>query len=84
MAAQIAVLDYQHYLRWFIPVLIGGTAVLVLAMAARRLAAPAMGLLVCLRLFAPAVYAKTTWLAPVEGTFPAGARIRPQAKAAWA
>jgi 4-amino-4-deoxy-L-arabinose transferase-like glycosyltransferase len=71
VAAQIAVLDYQHYLRWFIPVLIGGAAVLVLAMAARRLAAPAMGLLVCLLLFAPAVYAKTTWLAPVEGTFPA-------------
>jgi len=71
VAAQIAVLDYQHYLRWFIPVLIGGAMVLVLAMAARRLAAPAMGLLVCLLLFAPAVYAKTTWLAPVEGTFPA-------------
>ncbi|MGA9315531.1 MAG: glycosyltransferase family 39 protein, partial [Solirubrobacteraceae bacterium] len=71
VVAQIAVLDYQHYLRWFVPVLIGGAAVLVLAMAARRLAAPAMGLLVCLLLFAPAVYAKTTWLAPVEGTFPA-------------
>ncbi len=24
MAAQIAVLDYQHYMRWFVPVLIGG------------------------------------------------------------
>jgi 4-amino-4-deoxy-L-arabinose transferase-like glycosyltransferase len=71
VAAQIAVLDYQQYLRWFIPVLIGGAVVLVLAMAARRLASPAMGLLVCLLLFAPAVYAKTTWLAPVEGTFPA-------------
>ena len=71
VAAQVAVLDYQHYLRWFIPVLIGGAVVLVLAMAARRLAAPAMGLLMCLLLFAPAVYAKTTWLAPVEGTFPA-------------
>jgi 4-amino-4-deoxy-L-arabinose transferase-like glycosyltransferase len=71
VAAQIAVLDYQHYLRWFVPILLGGAAVLVLAMAARRLAAPAMGLLVCLLMFAPAVYAKTTWLAPVEGTFPA-------------
>jgi 4-amino-4-deoxy-L-arabinose transferase-like glycosyltransferase len=71
VAAQIAVLDYQHYLRWFIPVLIAGAVVLVLAMAARRLAAPAMGLLVCMLLLAPAVYAKTTWLAPVEGTFPA-------------
>ncbi len=71
VAAQIAVLDYQHYMRWFTPVLIGGGAVLLLAMAVRRLAAPAMGLLVCLLLFAPAVYARTTWLAPVEGTFPA-------------
>ncbi|MFZ1926778.1 MAG: hypothetical protein WAU42_11620, partial [Solirubrobacteraceae bacterium] len=71
VAAQIAVLDYQHYLRWFIPVLVGGATVLVLATAARRLAAPAMGLLVCLLLFAPAFYSKTTWLAPVEGTFPA-------------
>jgi 4-amino-4-deoxy-L-arabinose transferase-like glycosyltransferase len=71
VAAQIAVLDYQHYLRWLIPVLIGGAAVLVLAMVVRRLAAPAMGLLVCLLLLAPALYAKTTWLAPVEGTFPA-------------
>ncbi|HEX4115783.1 MAG TPA: glycosyltransferase family 39 protein [Solirubrobacteraceae bacterium] len=71
VAAQIAVLDYQNYLRWFVPVLIAGAVVLVLATAARRLAAPAMGLLVCLLLLAPAVYAKTTWLAPVEGTFPA-------------
>ncbi len=37
----------------------------------RRLAAPAMGLLLCLLLVAPAWYARTTWLAPVEGTFAA-------------
>ncbi|HXC24097.1 MAG TPA: glycosyltransferase family 39 protein [Solirubrobacteraceae bacterium] len=71
VAAQIAVLDYQHYLRWYIPFLIVGAGVLVVAMAVRRIAAPAMGLLVCLLLFAPAAYATTTWLAPVEGTFPA-------------
>jgi 4-amino-4-deoxy-L-arabinose transferase-like glycosyltransferase len=71
VAAQIAVLHYQHYLRWFIPILIAGATILVLAMAVRRLVAPAMALLVCLLLFAPAAYATTTWLAPVEGTFPA-------------
>jgi 4-amino-4-deoxy-L-arabinose transferase-like glycosyltransferase len=71
VVAQIAVLEYQNYLRWFIPFLIVGAALLVVAMAVRRLAAPAMALLVCLLLFAPAAYATTTWLAPVEGTFPA-------------
>jgi 4-amino-4-deoxy-L-arabinose transferase-like glycosyltransferase len=71
VVAQVAVLDYQHYLRWFTPMLIAGAAILVIAMAVRRLLAPAMGLLVCLLLFAPAAYATTTWLAPVEGTFPA-------------
>jgi 4-amino-4-deoxy-L-arabinose transferase-like glycosyltransferase len=71
VVAQIAVLEYQDYLRWFIPYLVLGAAVLVVAMALKRLAAPAMGLLVCLLSFAPAAYATTTWLAPVEGTFPA-------------
>jgi 4-amino-4-deoxy-L-arabinose transferase-like glycosyltransferase len=71
VAAQIAVLHYQHYQRWLIPVLILGATILVLATAVRRLAALAMGLLVCLLLFAPGDYARTTWLAPVEGTFPA-------------
>jgi 4-amino-4-deoxy-L-arabinose transferase-like glycosyltransferase len=72
VAAQIAVLDYQHYLHWLIPVLIAGAIILTLAIVALpRLAAPAMGLLVCLLLLAPARYASTTWLAPVEGTFPA-------------
>lgn len=71
VVAQIAVLDYQHYMRWFVPVLIAGAAILVTAMAVRRLAAPAMGLLLCLLLLAPTAYATTTWLEPIEGTFPA-------------
>ncbi len=75
VTVQIAILHYQHYMRWFVPLLIGGAALGLIAMAvtilARRLAAPAMALLVCLLLVAPAVYAKTTWLAPVEGTFAA-------------
>ena len=75
VAVQVVILHYQHYLHRFVPVLIGGAALGLLAMAValavRRLAAPAMGMLVCLLLVAPAVYAKTTWLAPVEGTFAA-------------
>jgi 4-amino-4-deoxy-L-arabinose transferase-like glycosyltransferase len=69
--AQLEILDHQHYMRWFAPVLIGGAAAGLLAMAARRLAGPAMALLLCLLLVAPTAYAGTTWLAPVQGTFPA-------------
>ncbi len=58
-------------MRWFLPVIVAGALVCMAAMAVRRLAAPAMALLVCLLLVAPTVYARTTWLAPVQGTFPA-------------
>jgi 4-amino-4-deoxy-L-arabinose transferase-like glycosyltransferase len=61
----------EHYMVWFIPVLAIGCAVGFLALAAlRRLAAPAVALMFLLVLVAPAAYASTTWLAPVEGTFP--------------
>ena len=84
VAAQIAVLDYQHYLRWFIPVLIGGAAVLVLAMAARRLAAQRwdywFACCCSLRPFMPRRRGSLRWRAP----FRPRALIRPQAKAAWA
>jgi 4-amino-4-deoxy-L-arabinose transferase-like glycosyltransferase len=75
VAVQVAILRHEHYIHWFVPVLIAGAALGLLAMLAslfsRRLAAPAMGLLLCLLLVAPTLYAKTTWLAPVEGTFAA-------------
>ncbi|MFZ1155104.1 MAG: glycosyltransferase family 39 protein [Solirubrobacteraceae bacterium] len=71
VTAQLVILRYQHYMHWFIPVLIGGALIGVAAMAVRRLAAPAMGFLVCLLLVAPAAYAGTTWLGHVQGTFPA-------------
>ncbi len=71
VAAQRAILDYQHYMRWFLPVLAGAALGCIVALAVRRLAAPAMALLVCLLLAAPTAYAGTTWLAPVQGTFPA-------------
>lgn len=71
VAVQVSILDYQHYMHWFVPVLIVGALIAVLAMTVRRLVVPAMALLVCLLLAAPAEYARTTWLAPVEGTFAA-------------
>jgi 4-amino-4-deoxy-L-arabinose transferase-like glycosyltransferase len=71
IVAQREILDYQHYMQWFLPVLAGGALVCVTAMVVRRLAAPAMALLLCLLLAAPAAYASTTWHARVQGTFPA-------------
>jgi 4-amino-4-deoxy-L-arabinose transferase-like glycosyltransferase len=71
VAAQLSILSHQRYLGWFVPVLVGGALVALGAMAVRRLAGPAMGLLLCLLLVAPAAYASTTWLARVQGTFPA-------------
>jgi 4-amino-4-deoxy-L-arabinose transferase-like glycosyltransferase len=71
VVAQVSILDYQHYMRWFVPVLIAGALIGLLAMTVRRLAIGAIALLVCLLLVAPTEYAKTTWLAPVEGTFAA-------------
>jgi hypothetical protein len=51
--------------------IVGAAAGVAVLLAVRRLAAPAMALLFCLLLVAPAAYAATTWKAPVEGTFPA-------------
>ena len=71
VAAQIVLLHREHYLLWFIPVLLVGAAVgLAALLALRRLAAPAVALTFLLLLVAPGAYATTTWLAPVEGTFP--------------
>jgi 4-amino-4-deoxy-L-arabinose transferase-like glycosyltransferase len=71
VAAQITIIEDQHYLQWFVPFLIGGAALCTIALAVRRLALPAVSLLLLVLLVAPTAYAATTWLAPVEGTFPA-------------
>ena len=72
VAAQVVLLNREHYLQWFIPVLVAGAVMgLGALLAIRRLAAPAMVLTFCLLLVAPTAYSSTTWLAPVEGTFPA-------------
>jgi 4-amino-4-deoxy-L-arabinose transferase-like glycosyltransferase len=71
VAAQIVILEQQDYLQWFVPLLIVGAAVGLLALAVRRLALPAVTFLLAVLLVAPTAYATTTWLAPAEGTFPA-------------
>jgi 4-amino-4-deoxy-L-arabinose transferase-like glycosyltransferase len=72
VAAQVVLLQREHYMHWFIPVLIAGAAVGTIALLTVRRSAPvAMAFTLVLLLVAPAAYASTTWLAPVEGTFPA-------------
>jgi 4-amino-4-deoxy-L-arabinose transferase-like glycosyltransferase len=72
VAAQVVLLHREHYLEWFVPVLVAGAAVgLCALLALRRLAVPALALTFLLLLVAPTAYSATTWLAPAEGTFPA-------------
>src|SRR6202030_3874360 len=49
----------------------GAGAVALVALLRGRLRWWALALLFCLLMVAPGAYAATTWLAPVEGTFPA-------------
>jgi 4-amino-4-deoxy-L-arabinose transferase-like glycosyltransferase len=71
VVVQTAILKEQHYMHWFVPVLIGGAAAGVCLMALPRLATAGVALALGMLLVAPTVFAATTWLAPVEGTFPA-------------
>jgi 4-amino-4-deoxy-L-arabinose transferase-like glycosyltransferase len=67
---QVVLMHREHYMMSFVPVLAIGTAVCFAALIAlRRLAAPAVALVLLLLLVVPTRYAATTWLAPVEGTF---------------
>ncbi len=69
--AQVVLMHREHYMLWFIPALVVGAAVGMAALIAqRRLAAPAIALTFLLLLVVPTAYATSTWLAPVEGTFP--------------
>ena len=72
VAVQVVLLHREHYMSWFVPVLlVGAGAGLCALLALRRLAAPALAATLALLLVAPAAYSATTWLAPAEGTFPA-------------
>jgi 4-amino-4-deoxy-L-arabinose transferase-like glycosyltransferase len=72
IAAQAVMLHREDYLRWDIPLIIAAASVAVVAILVRRsLASPALALVLAALLVAPGAYAKTTWDAPVQGTFPA-------------
>jgi 4-amino-4-deoxy-L-arabinose transferase-like glycosyltransferase len=72
VVAQVVLLHREHYLEWFIPLLvIGAAAGLCALLALRRLALPAVACTFLLLLVAPTAYSASTWLAPAEGTFPA-------------
>ncbi|HWG07644.1 MAG TPA: glycosyltransferase family 39 protein [Solirubrobacteraceae bacterium] len=75
--AQIVLLHRDHYMSWFTAPLIAATLatlllVGVLALTRLRPLAPcAIALVLGTLLIAPAVYAASNWLAPVQSTFPA-------------
>lgn len=72
VAAQLVLLRREHYLHWLPHLLIALTVAGLLAMVAvRRLAAPAIALILAALLIAPTAFSTTTWSVPVEGTFPA-------------
>ena len=72
VGAEVVISHREHYLVWFVPVLVIGAIVGLGALVAlRSLALPAAVALLALLLVLPAGYSSTTWLAPVEGTFPA-------------
>jgi 4-amino-4-deoxy-L-arabinose transferase-like glycosyltransferase len=78
--AQLVLLHRDHYMSWFQAPLIAATLaalVLVLALALgpsprlRRLGPAAIAPVLGVLAIAPAVYAASNWLAPVQSTFPA-------------
>ncbi|HEY4897715.1 MAG TPA: glycosyltransferase family 39 protein [Solirubrobacteraceae bacterium] len=79
--AQLYLMHRYHYMVWFEPILVAGALVgLGAFVALRRMAAPALIAVFALLLIVPTGYAASTWLAPVEGTFPAaGPRQAPGA-----
>jgi 4-amino-4-deoxy-L-arabinose transferase-like glycosyltransferase len=72
VVAEVVLMHREHYLEWFIPLLVVGAAAGMCALLAlHRLALPAVAFTFLLLLVAPTAYSATTWLAPAEGTFPA-------------
>lgn len=70
--AETTLLRREDYLRWDVPLMIAVAVVaLGLVLVRRALAAPAVALGLAALLVAPTAYARTTWFAPVQGTFPA-------------
>ena len=72
LGAQLFLMHRYHFMIWFEPIVAAGAIVGVgVVLAAPRLAPGALALVFALLLIAPSAYAASTWLAPVEGTFPA-------------
>ena len=77
VACEVVLMHRHDYMRWFVPILLVGAAACLAAIALsallkRRVAAAAgIGAALALLLIVPAGYASSTWLAPVESTFPA-------------
>jgi 4-amino-4-deoxy-L-arabinose transferase-like glycosyltransferase len=80
IAVEVVVMHREHYMIWFVPVLLvlgtlglGALAIAVLLRSSRLApgAGIALGVLLALLLVVPTGYAASTWLAPVESTFPA-------------
>jgi 4-amino-4-deoxy-L-arabinose transferase-like glycosyltransferase len=71
VAAQIVILSEQHYMGWFVPVLIVGALAGVVMTARRQMVGAGIALTLGVLLVAPTVFAAASWLGPVEGTFPA-------------
>ena len=86
VTAEIVIMRRFDYLHWFVPVLaVAAAACLVALLAATvlgrsRAASAAAVAAVAVLLVVPAGYASTTWLAPVQSTFPAAG---PKQYAGW-
>jgi 4-amino-4-deoxy-L-arabinose transferase-like glycosyltransferase len=71
-AVEVVLMRREEYMVWFEPVVIAGAMLLAFAViAVRRYASVAIAAAFLLLLVVPTGYASSTWLAPVEGTFPA-------------
>jgi 4-amino-4-deoxy-L-arabinose transferase-like glycosyltransferase len=76
-AVQVVLLHREHYLLSFVSVLLVGGAACLAAiglgslLGRREAVAAGAALALALLLVAPAAYSSTTWLAPVQPTFPA-------------
>ncbi len=86
VATEIVLMHRYDYLRWFVPVLAVAAGLCLIAMLAATLltrprgAGVAVAAATALLLIVPAGYASTTWLAPVQSTFPAAG---PKQYAGW-
>jgi 4-amino-4-deoxy-L-arabinose transferase-like glycosyltransferase len=77
VVCELVLIHRQQYMQWFEPVLVaaaGACLLMILLGGVLRRVLPTgagLGLGLALLLVVPTAYASTTWLAPVESTFPA-------------